>query len=402
MKNIEVSFKEVFSYIEQYENKVSETNAKDVINAFKAEWEKVIGYMPDNKDMGEEYGKTLLIYSAGVYEFNDTSEKDIKKLADKIETYDNNKNVKFNFEIKEALYLNLGLCWNKIGKVYNSYALAAFKKYIYYLITRSSNMSYQPIAYVFRPCSKFLFEALINESLNLSSPSRFNDPFDCPILELLNNDDEISHLIRQAYNECLKIGCFSSNTKLPIWDGKSIITGKKGEQQEGQPEYLNELMWAHYADSHRGICIKYHFPNSLSKLGDETHNIVAYFKDVIYDNKDISKYSTQNTISLYDAFFLKGKQWSYENELRYLYFNLNGKEGYESIKIENCIEAVYFGVKCSKEDKDTIMNILRDKRYVKTDMNKKTREEFEIELYNMIIDKEHFGQIKSVKIETKP
>lgn len=98
---------------------------------------------------------------------------------------------------------------------------------------------------------------------------------------------------------------------------------------------------------------------------------MAYFKDVIYDNKDISKYSTQNTISLYDAFFLKGKQWSYENELRYLYFNLNGKEGYESIKIENCIEAVYFGVKCSKEDKDTIMNILRDKRYVKTDMNKK-------------------------------
>ena len=161
-------------------------------------------------------------------------------------------------------------------------------------------------------------------------------------------------------------------------------------------------MWAHYADSHRGICIKYHFPNSLSKLGDETRHTVAYFKDVIYDNKDISKYPQQNTISLNDAFFLKGKQWSYENELRYLYFNLNGKNGYESIKIDNCIEAVYFGVKCSKEDKDTIMNILRDKRYVKTDMNKKSREEFEIEFYNMIIDKEHFGQIKSVKIETKP
>lgn len=139
MKNIEVSFKEVFSYIEQYENKVSETNAKDVINAFKAEWEKVIGYMPDNKDMGEEYGKTLLIYSAGVYEFNDTSEKDIKKLADKIEVYDNNKNVKYNFGIKDALYLNLGLCWHKMGKVYKSHALAAFKKYIYYLITQTSN-----------------------------------------------------------------------------------------------------------------------------------------------------------------------------------------------------------------------------------------------------------------------
>jgi len=196
MENIEVSFKEVFSYIEQYENKVSETNAEDVINAFKAEWEKIISYMPDKKDMGEEYGKTLLIYSEGVYKFNDASEKDIKKLADKIEAYDNNKNVKYNFEIKEGLYLNLGYCWHKQGKVYDSCALAAFKKSIYYSITYSSRYSYQPTAYAFKPCSKFLFEALINESLILSSPSQFNDPFDCPILELLNNDDEISHLIR--------------------------------------------------------------------------------------------------------------------------------------------------------------------------------------------------------------
>ena len=88
----------------------------------------------------------------------------------------------------------------------------------------------------------------------------------------------------------------------------------------------------------------------------------------------------------------------YENELRFLYFDTNGKEGYDTIKIKNCIEAIYFGLKCSKEDKFTIMNILRDRAHIKENLNNE-KSEFPIKFFQMEIDKEHFGELKAVEIQ---
>lgn len=387
---------EILSYVNSYERKVKHENASQVYTEFKEEWQDSIGYQYGEKDMDEEYGKALNIYSVSIYEEGYITEAKVKKLEDLIDYYCNQKSVQYYFNIKATLYGNLGVCWHKLGENYDAYSLKAFKKYVYYLVIPTSNTSYQPTAYAFKTCSKYLLEALINEELNISSPSRFNDPFDCPILELLNNSDEVSQLLRQAYSQCLKITCFSSNMKLPqIKDGE-IITEPK--HPDDQPEYLNELMWAHYADSHKGICIKYHFPNSISITGAEDPNRFSYFQDVRYSNEDISKYSAQDTIDLYSAFFLKGKQWEYENELRFLYFDTNGKEGYDTIKIKNCIEAIYFGLKCSKEDKFTIMNILRDRAHIKENLNN-GKSEFPIKFFQMEIDKEHFGELKAVEIQ---
>lgn len=86
------------------------------------------------------------------------------------------------------------------------------------MIIVSSHTAYSPTAYAFRKCTNFLYQSLVNEQLNLSSPTTFNDPFDCPIRELLNNGDDISKLQLQAYKDCLKIACFTSNIKLPYFN----------------------------------------------------------------------------------------------------------------------------------------------------------------------------------------
>lgn len=135
----------------------------------------------------------------------------------------------------------------------------------------------------------------------------------------------------------------------------------------------------------------------LHEIGAEDPNRFSYFKDVRYSNQDISKYSTQDAIDLNSAFFLKGEQWEYENELRFLYFDINGKEGYDTIKIKNCIEAIYFGLKCSKGDKNTIINILHDRVHKKVNLNNEISE-FPIKFFKMEIDKEHFGELKAVEI----
>ena len=391
---LERSYNEIRSYIENYENHVSKINAKEVIESFKEEWVNTI------ENSGEDYGNALIVYSTGVFELETLSTDEVELLSKRIKFFDEKKSVRLQLGIKTALFINLAQCWYRLGDKYRKNIIDSIKKYIYYLIGCSYNTSYSPSAYKFRTCNKYLFQSLINESIGLTSPGYFNDPFDSPIRELLNNNEEFSQYICQAYNDCLKVSCFSSNIKLPREDEKIHQIIHKEEKLKGAlPEYLNELMWAHYADSHKGVCIKYHFPNSFTKFVHNSDGITCFFYDVIYSDSDISQYSNKDSINMKDAFFLKGKQWEYENELRLLYFDIKGREGYKVIKAENCIEAVYFGLRCSEEDKTTIMNILKDKKLITIDLEK-NQTESPIKFYQMEVDKEHFGQVKAKEIIT--
>lgn len=109
-------------------------------------------------------------------------------------------------------------------------------------------------------------------------------------------------------------------------------------------------MWAHYADSHKGICIKYKFPSDATVFMSAQKDYITYFKDVEYIS-DLNKYSSCSSINMKDAFFVKAKSWKYENELRLLCYNPSDNNDYMSLPMQNCIEAIYFGVKCSKKDR---------------------------------------------------
>lgn len=394
-------------YINNYKENITISNAQqavvDFLNNYSA-WENVVGYMVGDKDGEHEYGNVLAIFSVAISELNPITKDYIDTLTKKIQEYENK--VKYKFEIKLALYSNLGLCWHKLGTLYDNLAIEAFKKHVFYQLTLSNNKRYTNLTcYSFRTCSKFLFQSLINDTLNLSSPTTFNDIFDCPIIELMNNDDDISKLIREAYLSGVKVACFVKNEKLPYTNDTmdaNITNDKKNKRDK--KEYLNELMWAHYADSHNGICIKYKFPSNVTTIGNDK-NYVAYFKDVEYIS-DLKKYSKQDSINTKDAFFAKGKSWKYENELRLLYYNPTNRDNHVSLPISNCIEAVYFGVKCSEKDKQTIKSILKYRKCISyksqriNNETEKIKEEKDIEFYQMRINNKIFGTIKAVKDET--
>lgn len=387
---------EVEEYLRKYEDQITEDNAKQAVSEFKDEWSVVIDYMEDlTEHMGSKYGEALTIFSKAIRSLSNLTKEDVLKLEEKIYSFDKEKEAKYKFNYKKALFFNLGLCWHKLGNSYRYEAIESFKRYIYYWLIQSFNTTYHPEAYAFRRCNNYLYQSLINEELNLSSPTVFNDPFDCPILELLNNEDEVAPLIREAYHSCLKIACFMKKEKLPYEkDGNTIYDKKKN--LDDKEEFLNPLMWAHYADNHSGICIKYGFSKSITQLSGNNSSVVSFFQDVKYSEEDLSQYSQKNSISLKDSFFLKGKPWEYENELRFLYFDIKGEGEHKQIEIKNCIEAVYFGVRCSEKDQETIKRILKNKKFVKEGIDGKIIED--IEFYKMEIDKSNFGQLKAIKI----
>lgn len=310
-------------------------------------------------------------------------------------------------EYLESLFYNLGITWHHLGTTYDNLAIEAFKKYIFYLIGMSSHTAYSPTCYSFRKCSTYLYQALIQEQINLSSPATFNDPFDSPIIALLDNKDEISLLLKTAYLSCVKIACFACNVMQPFYketNGKyEGIVRDKQKRENNVPEYKNELMWAHYADYHKGICIKYHFKNSLTNLHSSPDTPVRYFKDVVY-REDLSVLNLNNSITINDAFFAKSKVWEYENELRLLQCDLNAKSDYDTIDAPSSIEAVYFGVKCPQREIETIRNILTDRMLItETDklINGKyqtVKKEQPIQFFQMEFDSNNFGYLKAIKI----
>ncbi len=383
-------------FIIKYYEKVSVDNAQQIINDFKKSWKKLFLTKSDytsnwltKKDRDfprglSKYSLALIILSDAYCNLPKVNKEDLKYICNQINELEDG--ISYNLGIFQNLFYNLGLCWTKLGEEYNYKAIEAFKKYSYYIyMAYDRRKKFNKTAYAFKKCDKYLYQSLIKEELNLSSPTTFNDPFDCPIMELLNCDDKTSSLVRQAYKDCLKIACF---IKTPYYIEQKCPSEKSKDNKKIKKIHrlpTHRLMWAHYADSHKGICIKYNFDALVKATVNKTEDYVSFYNDVTYSNS-ISNCSGKDYIKLKDAFFLKGKEWEYENELRFLYYNLKDSSEHSTISIPNCIEAIYFGLKCSEEDKKTIATIMLDKGNIH---NKK------IKLFEMVIDKDNFGQIKA-------
>lgn len=400
-----VDIADIRQYIEKYEH--AETTGllkegKELFLQNHVEWKQVINRIYDREHGSQIFGDAFIIFTICLYKTGSYEKNLAKYVSDEIRDFE--KNVDYPFGVMYSLFFNMGLLWHRLGKMYDDNAVEEFKKSVYYMLAMSNNTSYQLDCYAYKPCTKHLYHSLVKEELNLSSPTQFNDPFDCPIMELLNNHgDDISKLMHQAYRYTTKVACFVKNDKLPTREEPKGMP----KHENDEPEYLNELMWAHYADSHKGVCIKYHFPNTMTRAPKCGKQVLTYFRDVRYSD-DVYDTGKEDGISMNDAFFLKSKAWEYENELRFLFFDHEGKADYAQVKIPGCVAAVYFGLKCPEEERQFIMKLLEgkkwEKRYVRfideiANGPKEIVEENKIEFYQIKLDSTHFGKLKADRIE---
>lgn len=397
--------KSLIEYCYKYSQKrITKKKSLAAVSLFakhKKEWESAINnlYNIDGKriDGDIQYGQALAIYATALSSGASIGKDAVDDLEKFLSSYESK--VKYQFAIKYQAYYCLGICWHKLDPVFDGKAIKAFKKYILYILTSRYNTSYRAICYSFRPCSTFLYQSLINDTLNLSSPKQFNDPFDCPILSLLETGGDIEQLIRIAYQDCVKVACFTNNTKLPYTaEDVHFIHGEKKHVSD-KTEYLNPLMWAHYANSHKGICIRYRFPNELTQFGTVSDSpYFCFLKDIEY-NDEIP--ASKGSIRIDDSFFTKGKCWEYDNELRLFYYNPNDSNPYVAVSANNTIEAIYFGLECSSKDRETIINILKDRKCVwyneKYDGKKKRTIKIfhrkKIQFYQIEKDSKHLGKL---------
>ena len=158
------------------------------------------------------------------------------------------------------------------------------------------------------------------------------------------------------------------------------------------------LMWSHYANSHKGVCIEYERPDSID------------FKDVIYKQKRphikmykavshaialdiLGKKETNDETTLYlketlDPFFVKSTDWRYEEEVRCLYSKTKLSD---NIKYENkryilnigCPTAIYIGCKTAGDELDHLYR-LAENRDIPVYFMKESEDTFDV-----VVDKEY-------------
>lgn len=123
----------------------------------------------------------------------------------------------------------------------------------------------------------------------------------------------------------------------------------------------NELMWAHYSDNHKGICIEYdshgllHYFNTLliKPIFFKVH-YVSEIKPIKVGGKDVEG-------DLIKWLVTKSESWSYEDEIRCVFLN---KEGViNPVKIPSfLIKGIYLGQKISQDDRSVIVSYANNQK----------------------------------------
>jgi hypothetical protein len=114
----------------------------------------------------------------------------------------------------------------------------------------------------------------------------------------------------------------------------------------------NELMWAHYADGFRGICITYSVPKLLAGLSDE-HALarVAYGDKPHFLNLAGLRNEDERARAILST---KNHKWSYEREWRLF----SGQPG-PAKHGPGAVGTVYLGMRMAREDRALIKRLLR-------------------------------------------
>lgn len=135
-------------------------------------------------------------------------------------------------------------------------------------------------------------------------------------------------------------------------------------------EFLNTLMWSHYADNHRGVCLTYGIPNTFF---DETVNDILGIVPVDYGSDPLSDWFL-HILDEYvpfegfirslikKAFAVKAELWQHEQEVRIV----RKTAGVQAID-RRFLKQICFGLATPDADIALVKNIV-DQRGYKVDL----------------------------------
>lgn len=196
---------------------------------------------------------------------------------------------------------------------------------------------------------------LENNELWFSNPDDFNDPFDCQIVVDSNNSqEEIEQFIIKNSTTPVSKSEATRLAKIMIskpqeWDKIVNETVQKHINASGVCCFGgnadNILLWSHYTDSHKGVCLKFDIL--------EDPDFFVFPMKVNYQPNYPTYNHVKDQSQLVDALIkTKSDVWTYEEEVRIVKL----KTGLHKFKKTALIELI-FGCKSSDTEIQRIKNL---------------------------------------------
>jgi hypothetical protein len=191
---------------------------------------------------------------------------------------------------------------------------------------------------------------LENGLIRFTQPQGFNDPFELKlVVERLASDSHITETISSQFEQMIEdeykelpdtlknvltydqLLAFSITKKKGVIDsvlaqtktmapGLNALLNKKLEESMGvlclTEDESNLLMWAHYANSHKGCVIGFDSDNSFFNQKKSEDDELRHLRKVIY-TKERRKLDFMDLDDM-TSFLSKGQEWRYEEEWRML------------------------------------------------------------------------------------
>ncbi|EHS1090821.1 DUF2971 domain-containing protein [Vibrio cholerae] len=231
--------------------------------------------------------------------------------------------------------------------------------------------------YKYRSVDSFTLDIIANNRIFFAKPEMFNDPYDTEF----NINTHVGKLssIDMAYLE--ETYGTSSNDEVDRVivnvneQIKNYVSSAGILSLSSSPENL--LLWAHYADDHKGICIEFE-----RKLGNDLAN-ESFTQKVKYaaSYPSFNKYAfiKKNGHSVVNRIlWTKSPEWEYEQEWRVIYPYKGGTVQ----EIPGKIKSIIFGLRCPSINIDIIKRLVSGTD-IKLKQASKKKNEFGVVIKNI-------------------
>lgn len=234
--------------------------------------------------------------------------------------------------------------------------------------------------YKYRPFEVNSLRELCESEVYFSDPNKFNDPLDCsPTLindVSLNDLEQLCHrMVMKNYDKdradreihnyrylSTEHGDYRTDQKVQKYYIRMIVDEVKRQLDHMMKsrgvlslasQWNSPLMWSHYADEHKGICIEYDISRAVCKKPKKVDYkggrgiYISQIVDLIFNNTVRAKEEIEHKY-----FYTKAGQWNYEEEWRYV----SEDQGARSVPFH--LSGIYFGMRCEISVVSSIVKLL--------------------------------------------
>lgn len=246
---------------------------------------------------------------------------------------------------------------------------------------------------LYKYCDAGGIEILRSNSIKVSSPSEFNDPFDCnPIPDTTTpaSREALKAMIKAASDVWKSLSRGITPPGIPIEvdlaevarNFELILENRLSNTREVHNAMMlaldklavlclsaqrnNHLMWAHYGDRHRGLVIEVE-SEGIFEIGDDS---TVHKRLLPVQYSDYRPFFRFDSVLAPDTYTTKGKAWSYEEEWRIIHHQkefisriVGGRELHLLPLPPENIRSVLLGSKMPDSHRREVRRLLSDGHY---------------------------------------